>query len=328
MGLYERLANPDRAKERPKRIITLKVYDAAMGLSRDARIGLLVGTIAAVFVPLLDPADPAWRIALLVILGGCLIWVVTELDWVRPGSIILSLTKEETSAPELNFYRLGIGILISVISVGTFGLVTWPRRPSAAEETSKISIPVPESSGAGGPSTSHGILRPQTPLLTIPTRTDSEERKPRPERNLESKYDLDLIPSYSDANLRAKGNQLVVELQGKWQEFDFQDQRIINKHVDYARNKTDLKEANRQRNQLRINLVALKPELDYARVVRDQMFARFGPSDETARNLKNVLGAFADLIGEVEGRETNRSNASASVALVSSCALSDVRHYI
>lgn len=103
-----------------------------MGLSREGRIGIAVGTLVGIALVLIKPEQVFWRWFLLICFGLCLLYVATELDWVNQRNVELSIVHGEICSQSKSPIRLGFASLLAIVLTIAFGFRTWPTRKSTA----------------------------------------------------------------------------------------------------------------------------------------------------------------------------------------------------
>jgi hypothetical protein len=124
-----------------------------MGLSRDGRIGIAFGVLVSIALVLIKPEQTAWRLALLICFGICMLYVAKELDWVNQRDVELSIVHGPIDSQSRSAVRLGFALLAAVLVTVVLGKITWPTRqstpipPSVNTTTGPQSPIMPNNSG-------------------------------------------------------------------------------------------------------------------------------------------------------------------------------------
>jgi hypothetical protein len=98
--------------------------------SKDQQFSIegLIGIVLALAVPLIDPEQPGWRIAILVASGLILLHVVGKSQWVKRSTPILTLKGEFFADDDDTFMRKIRAYGLVVIGITAFGFVSWPSK--------------------------------------------------------------------------------------------------------------------------------------------------------------------------------------------------------
>jgi hypothetical protein len=127
---------------------------------RGFSIEWLLGTVASLLVLLINPEQPGWRMAILVLAGALLLSAVRKTRWANQTSQILTLIPNGEMSPDDAgvFWRKLQGYAVVILCIVIFGVVTWPSKQIVSSgDAVLLSGPV-TSQIEFHPTTQHGIL--------------------------------------------------------------------------------------------------------------------------------------------------------------------------
>jgi hypothetical protein len=257
----------------------------------------------ALLLLLIDPQQPFWRIAILLVSTFLLADVVRKTAWIKQGHIELSIVRGVVENPASGYWRTVSAIVFVFLGMAIFGLITWPKRQSVTSLT--LATPQQFASSPtdnGGKSEPNPLLVPAVPVqLTTKQNTHGETAKPDVKPAVKAKptsREIETPSPFSDISdelLQYKAEKARERLQDQWETFVRKD-TALDTSIPPAKTPKQRAEIAQKHKQLRIQLVSHSNDLlPEAASLRDELLKRFGHADPEMGNLKTIIARFADM---------------------------------